>query len=341
MVAWLLWGVFVDAQRPLGWVVACAVVALLLHPLVTLCARHLPRALAVVTVLVVIVGLISLLGFAVAREVTESLDELAVEAPRAAAGLERQYRWAVEVGVAERVQGLVGELDERIRDGAVSGAANTLPTYVVTGILMLFFLVGGHRYVNGFLEQLPEPRRSRWRRILVTGVGNARGWLLGSIGIGAVVGVCVGTVSWQADLPAAISMGLIAGLLAITPVVGVVLGGFPAVLLAFGFEGWRTGAAVTGLLVVLQLLDALVVRPALERRTVRVGVTVPVLVALVGFELYRVGGAVYAVAVAVLVLGVLDAAGYRVDGDDGDEDDADDADDEPATVVADEVAGIA
>ena len=91
------------------------------------------------------------------------------------------------------------------------------------------------------------------------------------------------------------------------------------VLLAFGFEGWPAGVAISGLLIGLQLVDALVVRPALERATVRVGVTVPLLVALIGFEIYGIGGAMYSVAVAVLGLAALDAAGYSVE------------DDEPAT----------
>ena len=77
----------------------------------------------------------------------------------------------------------------------------------------------------------------------------------------------------------------------------------------------RAGVAISGLLIVLQLVDALVVRPALERRTVRVGVTVPLLVALVGFEIYGIGGAMYSIAVAVLGLAALEAAGYTVEDD--------------------------
>jgi hypothetical protein len=44
-------------------------------------------------------------------------------------------------------------------------------------------------------------------------------------------------------------------------------------------------------------------------RTVRVGPTVPIVVGLLGFELYGVGGAGYGIAMAVIALAALDAAG--------------------------------
>lgn len=315
LAAWLLWGMFVDAHRSLGWVVACAVVALMLHPAVSFLSRRLPRPLAILTVLLAVIAVLGLLGVGVVTEVTDSLEELVAAAPQAASGLEDRYDWAADIGVAERVERFVSQLDQRIRDSAVSEAASTLPTYLVTGILMLFFLVGGHRYIDGFLGQLREPRQTHWRSILMAGARNGRGWLAGSIGVGLVVGLAVGAASWIADLPAAVSMGLIAGVFAVAPFVGIVLGGLPVVLLAFGFEGWPAGVAISGLLIVLQLVDALVVRPALERRTVRVGVTVPLLVALIGFEIYGIGGAMYSIAVAVLGLAALEAAGYTVEDD--------------------------
>ena len=68
------------------------------------------------------------------------------------------------------------------------------------------------------------------------------------------------------------------------------------------------------MLVALQAVEAAVVRPVVDARTVRVGPTVAVVVALVGFELYGVGGAVYGVALAVIGLAALDELG-RLRGD--------------------------
>ena len=63
------------------------------------------------------------------------------------------------------------------------------------------------------------------------------------------------------------------------------------------------------MLVALQLVEAAVVRPRVDPRTVRLGPTIALVVALLGFELYGVGGAVYGVALAVIGLAALDAVG--------------------------------
>ncbi len=70
-------------------------------------------------------------------------------------------------------------------------------------------------------------------------------------------------------------------------------------------------------LVALQAIEALVVRPYVDRRSVRVGPTIPIIVGLLAFDVYGIGGAVYGVALAVLGVAALDAYG-GVQGDDAD-----------------------
>ena len=58
------------------------------------------------------------------------------------------------------MQDFVDELNDRVRRDAVSTATATFPAYIVTGVLMLFFLAYGKRYFDGFVEQLPESRQT-------------------------------------------------------------------------------------------------------------------------------------------------------------------------------------
>jgi len=110
-------------------------------------------------------------------------------------------------------------------------------------------------------------------------------------------------------VPAAFSLGFLAGSLTVLPLIGVIVGGIPALLLAFGLQGWSAALWLLLVLLVLQTIEAVVVRPVVDPRTVRVGPTIPIIVALLGFELYGVGGAIYAVALAVIALAALDSAG--------------------------------
>lgn len=314
--AFLLRDAFVAAHRTVGWVVACAIVALLIDPIVAAVQRHLPRWLSIVVVLVGVVGVIGAVVGGLVRELLDSVDDLKEAVPGAAQRLEERYEWAADVGVAGRAEQLLEQLDTGVRESAIDEALTTLPTYLVTGILMLFLLGYGRRYANSLLEQSDDAeRRERWRAILRRTVRRGRTYLLFAIAHAAVNGVVFGLVCWFFGLPAPLSLGFAVGALTPIPVVGVVVGGLPALLLAFGAESSDVGVATLVVLVAMQVGETLAVRPFVDSRTVRLGPTVPIVVGLAAFELYGPGGAVYGIAVAVLSLAALDAIGWA-QGDD-------------------------
>lgn len=309
VTAFVLAGAFEAAHRTIGWVVACSVVALLVDPIVDLVARVMPRWLAVVNVLLVGIILIGSVIAGLARDVSDSLGELEDTAPSAAASLEEEYDWLADIQLADRVDAFIDDLNDNVRRGAVSGAVGTVPTYLVTGILMLFLLAYGRRYFDSFVAQFAPARRERLSAIGRMTARRGQRYLLITLGQSIVNGLVVGLTCWALDLPAAASLGVLAGALTIVPLIGVVVGGLPALLLAFGLEGWGTAVVVLVVLLGLQAIDAAVVRPYVDARTVRIGPTVPIVVGLLGFELYGIGGAIYGVAVAVLAMAALDAVG--------------------------------
>jgi predicted PurR-regulated permease PerM len=311
VVGFALAGAFEMAHRTFGWVVACSVVALLIDPLVDFVARAIPRWLAVIIVLLAVLATISALVVGIAHDLLSSLDELKENAPLAAQSLEQKHRWARDVELGKRVTEFVGDLDERVRKGTVSKALGTAPSYVVTGILMLFLLAYGKRYFDGFANQFARPRRERIRVVGQEAAGRGRRYLLVAIGQSIANGVVVGLTCWAVGLPAAVSLGFVAGVLTVLPLNGVLVGGLPALLLAFGLlDSWKA-VIVLAVLLALQAFEIGVVRPNVDRRTVRVGPTIPIVVGLLGFELYGVGGSIYGIAVAVIALAALDAIGRQ------------------------------
>ena len=309
VTAFALAGAFELAHRTVGWVVACSVVALLIDPLVTVVSRVLPRWLSVIVVLLLVMAAIATLVAGVASDLLDSIDDLKANAPVAAESLQERYDWLDRMDFSQRTEEFVEELDSRVRKGAVSEAIGTAPTYVVTGILMLFLLAYGRRYFDGFADQFGGERRARIQRVGHEAATRGRRYLLVVIGQSILNGLVVGTTCWLLDLPAAFSLGFLSGVLTVLPLIGVMVGGIPALLLAFGLEGWRTMLWLLLVLLILQTIEAAVVRPFVDARTVRVGPTIPIIVGLLGFELYGVGGAVYGIALAVVALAALDSAG--------------------------------
>jgi predicted PurR-regulated permease PerM len=314
VTAMVLRDVFVAAHRTVGWVVACAIVAALIDPLVDFVDRLVPRWIAVIVVLLAMLSLVGAVMVGLASELIDSLDELKESAPAAAAELEERYEWMDDLDVGARVDAFVQDLDERVRKDAVSQAAETAPTYVVTSILMLFLLAYGRRYFEGFVDQFPEERRDGLRFVGQQTVLRGRLYLLVALGHSILNGLLIGWLCWALDLPAAVSLGVAVAAFTLLPLIGVLVGGIPALLLAFGLGAWRDGVVVLAALLVLQAIEVAVVRPRVDRRSVRVGPTIPIVIGLLGFELYGVGGAIYGIALAVFALAALDAVG-RLRGD--------------------------
>jgi putative heme transporter len=313
-VAFVLRNAFVSAHQIVGWIVACALVALLIDPLVNVLERFLPRALSVVVVVLTMVAVVVGVVAGLTRELLASLEDLEEAAPRAAAGLEERYDWAADIDVTARVGDLVERINEAVRSETIDRAFGRLPTFLVTGVLMLFLLGFGRRYVLGMLALFDDLERRRVvRRVVFIGARRGRAYLLFTLAHSLVNGLVVGVASWLLDLAAPVSLGVSVAVLTGIPLIGVFVGGVPALLLAFGSSTWTVGVTVLALLVALQGVEVLVVRPYVDPRTVRVGTTVAVVVTLIAFELYGVGAAMSAFALAAIGLAALDVYGSSRD----------------------------
>jgi predicted PurR-regulated permease PerM len=313
-LAFIVRDAFVDAHQIVGWVVACSIVALLVDPVVNLVDKVLPRALSVIVVVLGMLALIVVVVAGITRELLDSIDALKEAAPSAAQGLEDRYDWAVDVDVTGRVSDFVENLDDSVRQEAIGRTIGTLPTLLVTGVLMLFLLAYGRRYVLGLLGLFDDlERRQTARRVLFGAARLGRVYILASLAHALLTGLVFGVVCWLFDLPAPLSLGFAVALMTLVPLIGTIVGGIPALLLAFGSKTWAVGVTIALVLVAMQAAEVLWIRPSIDSRSVRLGPTVAIVVALIAFDLYGLGGALYAVAIAVLALAGLDVYGAERD----------------------------
>jgi predicted PurR-regulated permease PerM len=338
--------VFVEAHRVIGWAVAASVVAFMLAPVIARLDRHLPRVAAVLVTFLGIAALAIALITVVTTQLRDEADRFIETAPVLAADVEarddRFGEFAREIELGDRVAELVDRIDRGVATSsdAVRSAVLAAPAFFVAMILTIFLLVFGPRIVRGALDQLDTTRRRRLEPALRRGAGDAQLALWAGVGQGVVAGVVLGVGAGLADLPAPAVFGLIAGLVAIVPYIGIVVGSLPMLALALGIApGWQV-ALLAAVAVGLQLIEAVWWRPLVHRRSLYVGPAVPVVVGLLGYAIYGIGGALYGIAVVVIVLAVVHQLTGDIDVptplDEFDDEAADDTVDETAEGVSDE-----
>ncbi|MDQ1400207.1 MAG: hypothetical protein QOK20_2139, partial [Acidimicrobiaceae bacterium] len=226
--------VFVAARRTIGWAFATLIVAWLLSAIIDALDKWMRRGIALlVTILaVMIIGVGTWLG--IMASLRAEVGHVRTSLPSAAVQLERRYEVAAQFRLAERVNSFVAEIDKRFSaSAAVSKAAGTAPVYFVNGVLLLFFLGYGPRFLAGALDQISDPdRKAQFARAFSRASIRARNYVL--IALAQVIVVtAVGTLAFYLlDLPAPFILGLILGTLSAVPLLGAILGGLPAVLLA-------------------------------------------------------------------------------------------------------------
>lgn len=315
VVSLLLRNAFVAAHRQIGWAVACIIVAALLSPFANVLDRKMPRWLALLITMLGSGLLTAVVWAGVIVNLADGFDVLKKEAPRAAASLERRYEVAKEFRLSERVDSLIEQFRASTTGGAMGRAVGAAGTYFVCGILTLFLMIYGPRMLAAMFRQIKDAdRRARVERQATEAMSNSRRYILASIAQAVIVAAAVGLTAWLLSIPAPFVLGVLAGMIGLVPTLGIVVGGLPALLLAAGLGDWQDALILLALLVVLQAIEVTVVRRRIDRASVHVGPALPAIVALLGYELYGIGGATYGAAALVFLIAWLDAVGIDADG---------------------------
>lgn len=309
----VLRGAFVAGQRILGWAAACAVTAVFVAPLVTWLGRWIPRVAAVLLTFAVVGVAAGAVVFGTFDNLDHEIDSLQSAAPAATSRLEGREdeigSVMTDLELSARVENFLDELDRRVGSGSDALAENalTVPVFFVNAILTIFLLIYGPGIIGGALSLIgDEERRERAATVLHEATIGARRTLAAMLGQGVAIGLAVGLVAAALSLPAPVVLGLVAGVAATLPDLGILLGVLPAVALAAGLESGRAAVAILAAAMVLQAIEALHVRPWVDRWGVEVGPSVVWIVVLIGYTLHGIGMALFGVAFAVFALAVVD-----------------------------------
>lgn len=298
----------------LGWVLADVVVlvfgsivfAVVLRAMAAALergARVPPRWSVVVTVLVLLAGLAAT-GWLVGDALGGQLADLRAQLPRAWAAT---TRWLETVPAGRQA---LEALREAWRDGAIpaprlAGLAGTMLGAIGSTVLMLivaiYLAASPHTYRDGLLALVPPAHRPRAARAVdAAGEGLLR-WLKGQALSMLFIGVTTAVGLWLLDVPLALTLGLISGLLAFVPFYGAIAGGVLSVLMGF-VAGPQTALWVALLYLAVQQVEELLLLPLVQRWAVALPPVLGLVAALVFGVLFGPVGVVFATPLMVVAM---------------------------------------
>lgn len=304
---------------------AALLITAVLEPTVARLRRlGLPRGVATAVAFVGGFAVMGLAGWFVAWQVVENADTLST---RVQEGIDELQRWLLESpfhvtegqinDIAARLREAVGTNTEEITTAGIQGV--TMIVEFLTGALLatfatLFLLYDGRRIWSWLLRLVPAEARSG-----MAGAG-PRAWrtltayVRGTVLVALIDAVFIGLGIYLLDVPMAVPLAVFVFLFAFVPLVGAVVSGALAVVVALVTQGVFTALMAVIVVLVVQQIEGHVLQPFILGRAVRVHPLAVVLSVAAGGMVAGIGGAVVAVplvAVTNTVVSSLHAHGRR------------------------------
>ncbi|MFD5816283.1 AI-2E family transporter [Streptomyces sp. NPDC127038] len=303
---WVLMRVISAVQLVVLAFVAALLITALLQPTVARLTRYrVPRGLA--TALTAILGFVimGLIGWFVVWQVQENIDNLSNQIQD---GIDELRKWLLKGPfhvtdkqinkIAKNLREAIGANTDQITSAGLQGV--TVIVEALTGILLtmfstLFLLYDGKRIWEWSLKLVPAAARPG-----VAGAG-PRAWrtltayVRGTVIVALIDAIFIGLGIYILKVPMAVPLAVFIFLGAFIPLVGAVISGALAVVVALVTQGvW---VAVTTLIVVLlvQQIEGHILQPFILGRAVRVHPLAVVLSVAAGGMIAGIGGAVVAV----------------------------------------------
>lgn len=321
LVAVVIGGAVTSLATILTYVGAALFLSLGIDPAVSFLQRHgFRRPLAIVTVLVVVLGVFAGLVFALIPVVSDQISNLIGQIPTITDAfnngqIEKWWNTTIPWLAYDDVLTNVQEFFTKNVSSITGGVLQTVTTIgaaafgvVIVAILTLYFVASLSNIKRGIYQFVPASKREKFIDIaeqISTAVGR---YVIGQISLG----LCNGVLSFIFLLILSFTTGVkyyallafIAFLFSLIPLVGTLVGSLIITLSAWLFSDFDLATLIACAIyyLIYMQLEAYVLSPNIMNRAVKVPGVVVVIAALVGGTLLGILGALIAVPVAAAIL---------------------------------------
>ncbi|MFD9306616.1 AI-2E family transporter [Streptomyces sp. NPDC060048] len=303
---WVVMRVISEVRLVVLAFAAALLVTALLQPFVVRLRRlGMPRGPATAVTAILGFVVIGLVGWFVVWQVMDNLDQLS---DRVRDGINELKLWALDSpfhvtekqinDIAKNLSETIGTNTEQITSAGLQGV--TVLVEVLTGMLLamfstLFLLYDGKRIWIWTMGLLPAAARPG-----VAGAG-PRAWrtltayVRGTVLVALIDAIFIGLGLYFLDVTMAVPLAVFIFLFAFIPLVGAVVSGALAVVVALVTQGPFTALMVLLVVLAVQQIEGHVLQPFILGRAVRVHPLAVVLSVAAGGMIAGIGGAVVAV----------------------------------------------
>lgn len=295
----------------LAIVFVAIILAALIDPLADWFEKHrIPRALSVIVIYVLLIALVGLVLFLLIPPIVEEFGQLAQNFggywESVTAGLKDFKVFSIDQGFSSSLEAGVQSIGDNFSSaiGKIFGTITGLIGGVIATILVLvitFYMVVEEETARRAYRSLAPPKYQPYISQL-TGRMKKKigGWLRGEIILALIVGTLVFIALKILGVNYALLLAIFAGMAEFVPYLGPVLGGIPAVFIAFAQSPIKA-LLVLAVFVLIQQLENHLIYPKVMQKAVGLNPVVSIIALLIGAKIGGVVGALLAIPVATVI----------------------------------------
>jgi predicted PurR-regulated permease PerM len=284
---------------------------------------RLPHMLALTAVVVLALAVFGVGGWLMAPQIADQMQELFRTLPdsirRLETYLERQQWLRDLMGTLPSIDDLLKNANKLVSNAGVifSGTLGALGNVLIVAFVGIYLAAQPNVYLNGLVTLAPFARRARMRAVLDELGTTLAQWMMGKLLSMILVGIATGVGLALLDVPLALVLGLIAGLLDFIPYIGPLMAAVPGVLIGLS-DSPTTGLYVALLFLGVQLAEGYILQPLVENKTVSMPPALTIMMQVLMGSLFGLAGVALAtpltavIAVLIAMLYVQDVLGDPV-----------------------------
>lgn len=273
-----------------------------------------PRVLAVILIYLVLLGVISSIIYFVVPPMIGQLKQLADTLPsyfKTFSNLIVSLKDASTNGWINASQesltsisNFLGSFIDNIFSRTI-GFFNGAAALAMIFILTLYFVLDEDGIRKFFISLFPLRQKIRITNIASKIGLKLGGWLRGQIILGFVVGIIVYIGLTLMQIPYALTLGILAGILEIIPIIGPIFSAIPAILIAFTISP-TTALMVTVFYILVQELENKLLVPKVMQHAVGLNPVTIIIIILIGAKLMGILGILLAVPITSVAYVILE-----------------------------------
>ena len=302
------------ALHPLIWIGTAFFLAVALNPSVERVTHFMPKKSRGLSTTVVFLGMVLLIGFLLISFIpplVSQTQDLSRNLPSLTDNLINGHSFVSDLiqrfGLVDKVRASQSQLGGTLTSAGgsfydvIKSIFSSIAAGVTVFVLTVFMILEGPYWINMAWKLVPMSKQKNYKKLVHEMYEAVSGYVTGNLATSLIAAILTALILSIVNVPYAIPLGVLVGLIDLIPLVGASIAALVVVLVAFFAGSLTAGFVMIIFFIIYQQIENHVLQPLIYGRTVDISPLTVLIAILIGADIGGLLGALVAIPIAASV----------------------------------------